>query len=72
MLEDRRFYNDVKERIRKRKQRLFYDKGVAVALQVAVETICRQVPLVGQQPSEILTLQAPSLLAPASQKLAAA
>jgi hypothetical protein len=31
MLEDRRFYNDVKERIRKRKQRLFYDKGVAVA-----------------------------------------
>jgi hypothetical protein len=59
LLEDQPFYNDVKERIRDRKQRLFHDKGVAEAFQIAVETLCRQRPLVGQQPSEILPLPAP-------------
>jgi predicted O-linked N-acetylglucosamine transferase (SPINDLY family) len=72
LLEDQRFYNDVKERIRERKQRLFHDKGVAEAFQIAVETLCRQVPLVGQQPSEILPLPAPPLPAPPAQELASA
>ena len=54
LLDDERFYNDVKERIREHKQRLLHDKGVAEAFQVAVETICRQRPPVGQQPSKLL------------------
>jgi predicted O-linked N-acetylglucosamine transferase (SPINDLY family) len=72
LLEDQRFYSDVKERIRDRKQRLFHDKGVAEAFQIAVETLCRQVPLVGQQPSEILPLPAPPWPAPPAQELASA
>jgi predicted O-linked N-acetylglucosamine transferase (SPINDLY family) len=72
LLEDQRFYNDVKERIRERKQRLFHDKGVAEAFQIAVETICRQRPLVGQQPTKIVPLPTPPLPAPPAQELASA
>ena len=46
----------MKQAIKERKQRLFLDKSVAEAFQTAVETICRQSPRVGQQPSEILVL----------------
>jgi predicted O-linked N-acetylglucosamine transferase (SPINDLY family) len=71
LLEDRQLYNNVKERISERKQRLFHDKGVAEAFQTAVETICRQVPLVGQQPSQILPLPAHPLTAFTSEVAAA-
>ena len=56
LLEDPAFYQAMKEAIQERKQRLFLDKSVAEAFQTAVETICRQTPSVGQQPSEILPL----------------
>jgi predicted O-linked N-acetylglucosamine transferase (SPINDLY family) len=56
LLEDPAFYQAMKEAIQERKQRLFLDKGVAQAFQIAVETICRQPPRVGQQPREILPL----------------
>ncbi len=54
------FYQAMKQAIHERKQRLFLDKSVAEAFQTAVETICRQTPSVGQQPSEILPLAQPS------------
>jgi hypothetical protein len=41
----------MREAIHERKPRLFHDKSVAEAFQVAVETVCRQAPAVGQQPS---------------------
>ena len=56
LLEDPAFYQAMKQGIQERKQRLFLDKSVAEAFQTAVETICRQIPSVGQQPSEILPL----------------
>ena len=56
LLDDPAFYQAMKEAIQERKQRLFLDKSVAEAFQTAVETICRQIPSVGQQPSEILPL----------------
>ena len=56
LLDDSSFYQAMKEAIQERKQRLFLDKSVAEAFQTAVETICRQTPSVGQQPSEILPL----------------
>ena len=56
LLDDDDFYQAMKEAIQERKQRLFLDKSVAEAFQTAVETICRQTPSVGQQPSEILPL----------------
>ena len=60
LLDDPAFYQAMKEAIQERKQRLFLDKSVAEAFQTAVETICRQTPSVGQQPSEILPLAQPS------------
>jgi protein O-GlcNAc transferase len=71
LLDDEPFYNAVKQRIRNHKKRLFHDRGVAEAFQTAVETICRQVPLVGQQPSEILPLPEPPLSAVTSEVAAA-
>ena len=63
LLDDPAFYQAMKEAIQERKQRLFLDKSVAEAFQTAVETICRQTPSVGQQPSEILPLADPQLSA---------
>jgi len=45
--------------IAERKQRLFNDATVAEAFQVAVETVCRQMPAVGQQPSGLQPLPRP-------------
>jgi predicted O-linked N-acetylglucosamine transferase (SPINDLY family) len=56
LLDDPAFYLAMKQAIQERKQRLFLDKSVAEAFQTAVETICRQTPSVGQQPSKILPL----------------
>ena len=53
LLDDESFYQQMRDSIRERKSRLFYDKSVAEAFQVAVETICRQAPTVGQQPSGV-------------------
>ena len=51
LLDDQGFYQQMREAIHERKPRLFHDKSVAQAFQVAVETVCRQAPAVGQQPS---------------------
>ena len=51
LLDDPGFYQQMREAIHQRKPRLFHDKSVAEAFQVAVETVCRQAPVVGQQPS---------------------
>ena len=51
LLDDPGFYQQMREAIHQRKPRLFHDKSVAEAFQVAVETVCRQAPAVGQQPS---------------------
>ena len=51
LLDDQSFYQQMREAIHERKPRLFHDKSVAQAFQVAVETVCRQAPAVGQQPS---------------------
>ena len=56
LLDEPDFYQAMKQAIQERKQRLFLDKSVAEAFQIAVETICRQPPSVGQQPSEVLPL----------------
>ena len=58
LLTDKIFYQEMRAKIAERKERLFHDKSVAEAFQLAVETICRQVPAVGQQPAEILPLAA--------------
>jgi len=58
LLSDEAFYQEMRAKIAERKERLFHDKSVAEAFQLAVETICRQVPAVGQQPAEILPLAA--------------
>lgn len=58
LLSDEAFYQEMRAKIAERKERLFHDKSVAEAFQLAVETICRQVPAVGQQPIEILPLAA--------------
>ena len=54
LLDDPAFYQAMRTAIAERKQRLFHDKSVAEAFQVAVETMCRQSPAVGQQPSGML------------------
>ena len=56
LLGDQNFYKSIKERIQKRKHLLFNDKAVAESFRKNVETMCRQRPLVGQQPSQILPL----------------
>ena len=56
LLDDKAFYKAMRSAIAERKQRLFHDKSVAEAFQVAVETICRQTPAVGQQPAGVLPL----------------
>ena len=56
--QDEAFYQEMRAKIAERKERLFHDKSVAEAFQLAVETISRQVPAVGQQPVEILPLAA--------------
>ena len=53
LLSDDAFHAEMKQKIQERKSRLFHDKSVAEAFQVAVETVCRQAPAVGQQPSGI-------------------
>ncbi|QNJ08184.1 TPR repeat family protein [Synechococcus sp. Minos11] len=58
LLSDEAFYQEMRAKIAERKERLFHDKSVAEAFQLAVETICRQVPAVGQQPAEVLPLAA--------------
>ena len=65
LLEDESFYQQMRDSIREHKPRLFHDKSVAEAFQVAVETICRQAPAVGQQPSGVRPLPISSI-APAS------
>jgi predicted O-linked N-acetylglucosamine transferase (SPINDLY family) len=54
LLDDPAFYQAMRTAIAERKQRLFHDKSVAEAFQVAVETMCRQSPAVGQQPAGML------------------
>ena len=54
LLDDESFYLAMRTAIAERKQRLFHDKSVAEAFQVAVETLCRQTPAVGQQPAGVL------------------
>lgn len=61
LLEDQNFYQQMRDSIRERKARLFHDKSVAEAFQVAVETICRQAPAVGQQPSGVRPLPISSI-----------
>ena len=56
LLEDEGFYRTMRSAIAERKQRLFHDRSVAEAFQVAVDTICRQTPAVGQQPAGVLPL----------------
>ena len=56
LLDDEGFYRQIREAIHERKPRLFHDKSVAQAFQVAVEMVCRQTPAVGQQPSGIRPL----------------
>jgi protein O-GlcNAc transferase len=56
LLDDEGFYKAMRTAIAERKQRLFHDKSVAEAFQVAVETVCRQTPAVGQQPAGVLPL----------------
>ena len=58
LLTDEAFYQEMRAKIAERKERLFHDKSVAEAFQLAVETICRQTPPVGQKPAEILPLAA--------------
>jgi predicted O-linked N-acetylglucosamine transferase (SPINDLY family) len=66
LLSDNSFHAEMKQKIQERKSRLFNDKSVARAFQIAVETVCRQPPAVGQQPSAVMPLptsvstQAPS------------
>ena len=59
LLGDQNFYKSIKERIQKRKHLLFNDKAVAESFRKNVEKMCRQTPLVGQQPSHILPLTSP-------------
>ena len=59
LLEDKDFYLDIKQRIRERKERLFHDKSVARAFQVAIDSICHQPPEVGQQAASILPISGP-------------
>ena len=54
LLDDEKFYKAMRRGIAERKQRLFHDKHVAEAFQIAVETLCRQMPAVGQKPIETL------------------
>ena len=56
LLDDESFYQQMRTLISERKARLFQDRSVAQAFQVAVETICRKPPEVGQKPSGIRTL----------------
>jgi predicted O-linked N-acetylglucosamine transferase (SPINDLY family) len=56
LLSDDGFHAEVKQKIQQRKSRLFQDKSVAEAFQVAVETVCRQAPAVGQQPAGVMPL----------------
>ena len=58
LLSDPSFYQQMRSLISERKARLFQDKSVAQAFQVAVETICRQVPVAGQQPADMPRLAA--------------
>jgi tetratricopeptide (TPR) repeat protein len=44
LLKDKKFYEDMRTAINERKARLFHDKSVAQAFQVAVETMCRKPP----------------------------
>jgi len=59
LLEDPDFYSAMRTAIAERRQRLFNDATVAEAFQVAVETVCRQMPAVGQQPSGLQPLPRP-------------
>ena len=56
LLDDESFYQQMRTLISERKARLFQDTSVAQAFQVAVETICRKQPEVGQKPSAIRPL----------------
>jgi predicted O-linked N-acetylglucosamine transferase (SPINDLY family) len=56
LLKDPDFYQEIRERIQECKARLFHDRSVAEAFQVAVETICRTRPQVGQQPAQVIAL----------------
>ena len=56
LLSDDAFHTEVKQKIQQRKSRLFHDTSVAEAFQVAVETVCRQAPAVGQQPAGVMPL----------------
>ena len=51
LLEDQAFHGAIKEAIAERKGRLFHDRSVAEAFQVALETVCRQAPARQQQPA---------------------
>ena len=57
LLQDHDFAQSIRQRIHERKACLFHDQSVAEAFQVAVETICRTRPQVGQQPAEVIALQ---------------
>ena len=56
LLEDASFHQQMRDSIRERKLRLFNDKSVAEAFQLAVETVCRKAPAVGQQPAGLRPL----------------
>ena len=45
LLEDQAFHAAIKDAIAERKGRLFHDRSVAEAFQIALETVCRQGPV---------------------------
>ena len=59
LLKDEAFYRDMKSKISERKKRLFHDKSIADAFRKAVDDISRRSPDCGQQPSHILSADAP-------------
>ena len=66
LLSDDAFHAEVKQKIQQRKSRLFNDKSVAEAFQMAVDTVCRQSPVVEESPAGVIprstsfSAQAPS------------
>ena len=72
LLDDASFHQHMRDSIRERKSRLFYDKSVAEAFQLAVETVCRQAPAVGQKPAGLRPMPFSTLASGISNERAAA
>ena len=58
LMQDSDFYAEIKQKIAMRKERLFHDTSVAKAFRHAVDTVCRQAPASGQQPTSFDPLDA--------------